>query len=169
MAAANGLGFLIRPRHVSRLRPVAFTESDGPAMEKGFLQGVEWVVKLPVYAVIVVIVASMIFGAVDLLVIFGKALMSPDPVPFVISVSELMVIFSLGIIIVIGYELIKSVILILKSNVIPVDSIAKIAAIAVLNKIITADYATMDAYKIAATALVLLAIGAAYYCFHAKS
>jgi len=99
---------------------------------------------------------------------FGTELISPDPYPFVLHVSELLGIFSLSLIIVVGYELIKSIILVVKSDLIPVDAITKIAAIAVLNKMITADYGAVDAYKIAAMALILLSIGAAYHFFRRK-
>jgi uncharacterized membrane protein (DUF373 family) len=134
-------------------------------MEAKILHFVERLAKLPVYAVILIILVSMFFGAADLVVKIVTDIEAPTPNTFVLNVSELLDIFSLSLIIVIGYELSKSVILIVRSDRIPVDAIAKIAAIAVLNKMITADYNAVDAYKIAATALVLLSIGAAHYFF----
>jgi|SRR5450830_1205514 uncharacterized membrane protein (DUF373 family) len=137
-------------------------------METHLLHSFERVAKWPMYIVIVIILASMFFGAADLFIQFGTELISPDPYPFVLHVSELLGIFSLSLIIVVGYELIKSIILVVKSDLIPVDAITKIAAIAVLNKMITADYGAVDAYKIAAMALILLSIGAAYHFFRRK-
>ena len=137
-------------------------------METHLLHSFERVAKWPMYIVIVIILASMFFGAADLFIQFGTELISPDPYPFVLHVSELLGIFSLSLIIVVGYELIKSIILVVKSDLIPVDAITKIAAIAVLNKMITADYGAVDAYKIAAMALILLSISAAYHFFRRK-
>jgi len=137
-------------------------------METHLLHSFERVAKWLMYIVIVIILASMFFGAADLFIQFGTELISPDPYPFVLHVSELLGIFSLSLIIVVGYELIKSIILVVKSDLIPVDAITKIAAIAVLNKMITADYGAVDAYKIAAMALILLSIGAAYHFFRRK-
>jgi uncharacterized membrane protein (DUF373 family) len=134
-------------------------------METKILHYFEKIAKLPVYGVMVIILVSMFFGAADLFIKVGTDLFTPSPNTFVLNVSELLDIFSLSLIIVIGYELSKSIILIVKSNLIPVDAITKIAAIAVLNKMITADYSAVDAYKIAATALVLLSIGATHYFF----
>jgi uncharacterized membrane protein (DUF373 family) len=134
-------------------------------METKILHYFERIAKLPVYVVILIILVSMFFGAADLSIKIVTDLVTPSPNTFVLNVSELLDIFSLSLIIVIGYELSKSVILIVKSDRIPVDAIAKIAAIAVLNKMITADYSAIDAYKISATALVLLSIGAAHYFF----
>src|SRR5271154_5132606 len=134
-------------------------------METKILHYFEKIAKLPVYVVMIIILVSMFFGAADLFITVVTDLVTPSPKAFVLNVSELLDIFSLSLIIVIGYELSKSIILIVKSNLTPVDAITKIAAIAVLNKMITADYGAVDAYKIAATALVLLSIGAAHYFF----
>lgn len=134
-------------------------------MENKILHHFERIAKLPVYAVILIILVSMFFGAADLSIKIVTDLVTPTASTFVLNVSELLDIFSLSLIIVIGYELNKSVILIVRSDRIPVDAIAKIAAIAVLNKMITVDYAAIDAYKIAATAFVLLSIGSVHYFF----
>jgi uncharacterized membrane protein (DUF373 family) len=133
-------------------------------MEKQFENWIIGAAKLSVYAAIIVIVLGMIFGAADLLIHFTKEIVSHDP-PFVVEVKQLISIFSTCLIIIIGYELTKSFFMILSSNVIPVTDIAKIAAIAVMNKMITSDYAEVEGYKIAAIGFVLVSISLAYFFF----
>lgn len=71
--------------------------------------------------------------------------------------------FNLILIIAIGYELIKSLILIISSNTVPTLPIIQIAIIAVSNKIITLDIKQTNVYILIGLALLIAALGLTYF------
>ena len=66
-------------------------------------------------------------------------------------------------IIAIGYELIKSLLLIISSDTVPTIPIIQIAIIAVSNKIITLDINQTDETTLIGLALLIAALGLAYF------
>ncbi|MBC7486666.1 MAG: phosphate-starvation-inducible PsiE family protein [Cytophagaceae bacterium] len=80
---------------------------------------------------------SIILASLHLIYLVYQKVM--DAPVFVIYVAPLFDIFDLILIIVVGYELTKSLILIISSDRIPIIPIVQIAMIAVANKIITLD------------------------------
>lgn len=68
-----------------------------------------------------------------------------------------------------GYELFKSMFLILNNDKIPVKSILKIAAIAMANKVITTNFKHAEMSTEISIGVILLAIGVAYYFFSKDS
>lgn len=138
-------------------------------MEKQFLTFTLKFSKYPIYVVIAVIALGMVLGSIDLVVESWKTLRASASFSFPANIDGLIDVFGLSLVIVVGYELIKSIVLIVKSDSIPVDPIAKIAAIAVLNKAITTDYANAEPTKIAAISLILISIAVAHFLFRDKS
>ena len=84
--------------------------------------------------------------------------------PFLlVDVSTLFEVFNLILIIAIGYELIKSLLLIISSDTVPTIPIIQIAIIAVSNKIITLDINQTDETTLIGLALLIAALGLAYF------
>ena len=108
-----------------------------------------------------IVTFALILGSVHLIYLVYQHLISP---PFLlIEVTTLFDIFNLILIIVIGYELIKSLLLIVSSDTIPVIPIIQIAIIAVANKIITADIKNIEAPKIISMAILISALALAHF------
>jgi uncharacterized membrane protein (DUF373 family) len=105
-----------------------------------------------------VITVCIILGAAHLTYIIIGHLLEP---PYaLIEVSTLLEIFSLALIILIGYELAKSFLIIISNEKIPVVPILQIALTAIANKIITLDIKHVEPgylYGIAALTLSLSA------------
>jgi uncharacterized membrane protein (DUF373 family) len=134
-------------------------------VETAALDRVLQVAKLPVYIVILFILLTTIFGAVHLGLIFFEHLFNDTPRKYVIDLSEMFILFNSALTIVVGYELIKALVTIIKSHDIPTQTIIKIAMIALLNKIVTTDHAGSQPLKVAAIAVLTVALGVAYYLF----
>lgn len=109
---------------------------------------------------------SMILGTIDLVFDISVRIVSPNPYPFLILTEDLYSIFSVLLIIIVGYELFKSMYLLLKSDQIPVKSICKVAAIALANKVITLNLKEIPPIELFGIAALIVSIGIAYYFFN---
>lgn len=128
-----------------------------------FIQSVLFVNKLIVKFLICVLTICLILATVHLLTVVYYRITKP---PFlVIEVDTLFDVFSLILIIAIGYELIKSLLIIISSPSIPSFPIVQIAIIAVANKIITLDIKHTDFYTLLALAALMAGLGVTYF-FH---
>ena len=125
--------------------------------------------KIPVYFVILVIVLSTFFGSAHLALLFAKQLLNDEPSRFVMDINELLTLFNSALTIIVGYELVKALVYLVRSHHIPVQTIIKIAIIALMNKVVTTDYADADYKKIIAVAILISALGATHYLFGAPS
>lgn len=108
-----------------------------------------------------IVTFALILGSVHFIYLVYQRLISPPF--FLIEVTTLFDIFNLILIIVIGYELIKSLLLIVSSDTIPVIPIIQIAIIAVANKIITADTKNIEASKMISMAILISALALAHF------
>ena len=113
------------------------------------------------YAIRILIFAmtvALLFTLVQLLISLGSMIISP-PHPYSLDVLQFFTVLKLSLIIVVGYELIKSMLYIINSDSIPVTPIINIAIIAMANKIITLDFHDVDAGNIAGIALIMIGLG----------
>jgi uncharacterized membrane protein (DUF373 family) len=70
------------------------------------------------------------------------------------------------LIIIVGYELFKSLYIIMYSNQMPVKSILKVAGMAMANKMITLNLKEVAPIELFGIAALIIGIGIAYYLFH---
>ncbi|MDB5282941.1 MAG: putative rane protein [Bacteroidota bacterium] len=102
---------------------------------------------------ILVISVCIFLGAIHLTWLIISQLIHP---PYgLLEVDKLLDFFSLALIIVVGYELTKSLSIIVSSEKIPVIKIIQIALTAVANKIITIEKDTSPTYLYGIAALIL--------------
>ena len=80
-----------------------------------------------------------------------------------VDVTTLFEVFNYILIIAIGYELIRSLLLIISSDTFPTLPIIQIALIAVSNKIITLDTKQTDSYTLIGLALLMAALAIAHF------
>ncbi len=104
---------------------------------------------------------SLILGTLNLIYLeMAKIIDHPY---LLVDVSTLFEVFNLMLIIAIGYELIRSLILIISSDTVPTVPIIQIAIIAVSNKIITLDIKQTNVNTLAGLALLIAALGLAHF------
>lgn len=135
-------------------------------MEKRIITGMKRLSKWIIVALTVALVISMVFGTADFLFenIFNS-IISRDPYPLLIKTEELYAIFSAVLIIIVGYELFKSLYIILQSNQMPVKSITKVAAIAMANKVITLNLKEIEPIELFGISTLIISIGVSYFLF----
>lgn len=103
----------------------------------------------------------LILGTIQLIFLeFKKITNSPY---LLIEVSTLVEVFNLILIIAVGYELIKALLLIISSNTIPTVPIIEISIIAISTKIITLDIKQTNSNVIISFALLIAALGLSYF------
>lgn len=123
--------------------------------------------KYIIKTVVVLMTFSLVLGTGQLMYVLYTTIVNP-PYAFLIDVKELYNIFKLCLIIVVGYELLKSLLLIIDSDSIPVSPIISIGIIAIVNKVITLDFQTTDGYTIAGMAALILALAVARFLVGCK-
>ena len=104
---------------------------------------------------------SLILGAANL--IYLEFLKIIDHPYFLVDVTTLFEVFNLILVLAIGYELIRSLILIISSDTVPTIPIIQIAIIAVSNKIITLDIKQTNVNILIGLALLIAALGLAHF------
>ena len=124
------------------------------------------VARYTILALMIILVISMVLGTLDLIIEdVALKVISPDPYPFLIKTEDLYAIFSMVLIIIVGYELFKSLYIIMQSNQMPVKSITKVAAMAMANKVITLNLKDVEPIELFGISALILAIGISYYYF----
>ena len=104
---------------------------------------------------------SLILGTLKLLYLeVSKIILHPY---LLVDISTLFEVFNLILIIAIGYELVRSLILIISSDTIPAIPIIQIAIIAVSNKIITLDIKQTNVNTLIGLAMLIASLGLAYF------
>ncbi len=108
-----------------------------------------------------IITLILILSTVNLVYIEFKKITSP---PYLlVEVSTLFEVFNLILIIALGYELKKALLLIISSPIIPTIPIIEISIIAISTKIITLDIQQTNSNVIISLALLIAALGLTYF------
>lgn len=103
----------------------------------------------------------LILGTIHLIYLEFNKITAP---PYLlIDVSTLLEVFNLILIIAVGYELIKALLLIISSNTIPTIPIIEISIIAISTKIITLDVKQTSSNVIISLAILIASLGLAYF------
>jgi uncharacterized membrane protein (DUF373 family) len=111
---------------------------------------------------IAVMTVSLILASIHLILLIYHKIIDQLPV-FLIDVTTLFDIFNLVLIIAVGYELLKSLVIIVSSNSVPTLPIIQIAIIAVANKIITLDLHHTQPMVIVGLAILIAALGITHF------
>ena len=135
------------------------------ALDRKFNGFLKRIATLVLHLLTILVVLIMISGSVHAVWLVLQQLANGDPAPGLISVEELLAVFSVLLNILVGYELFKSISIILKSDVIPVPEIIMVSGIAIANKIITLDSYKTDPIKVLALGGLMIALGASYYFY----
>ena len=121
----------------------------------------KWVNHFVLKYLVLVLTICIFLGAIHLTIIIVQRLMEP---PYaLLEVSSLLEIFNLVLIIVVGYELIKTISVIASSDTIPIVPIIQIAMTGVATKIITFDMKHSDPAYIYGIAALMLALSASLF------
>lgn len=110
--------------------------------------------------VMALIVAASI---VELVIVLYMDIFDPTDNVLFLEINELFRIFSFVFIILIGFELMETIEMYFKSNVIHAEVVLLVAVIAVSRKVILLDLEKYDAIAIIGLGIIILALGGCYY------
>jgi len=134
------------------------------SQDKKFDSFILWINKCIIKILMIILTLCLILALGSLIQIVYHRIISP---PFLlIDITLLFESFNLVLINAVGYELVKSLSIIISSDVIPTRLIIQIAIIAVANKIITLDLKNVKTEMLYGMASILVGLGAAFYFLH---
>jgi len=87
------------------------------------------------------------------------------PPVFLLEIDELLDIFGLFLLVLIGVELLETIKAYLKENVVHFDVVLTVAMIAITRKVITLDVKDLPALTLVGIAAIIVALAAAKYFF----
>ncbi len=117
--------------------------------------------RLLVIAITIMMGVVLLLGVVDLGFILVKDVLSP-PI-FFLQVDELLEIFGLFLLVLIGIELFETMEIYIKENVVHVEVVFTVALIAIARKVIILDVKKMGSSTLMGVAAIILALSIGYY------
>ena len=114
-------------------------------------------------ALVVMMAVVVLLATVELGWIIVKDIFTP-PV-FLLEIDELLDIFGLFLLVLIGVELLETIKAYLKENVVHFEVVLTVAMIAIARKVITLDVKELPAMSLVGIAAIIVALAAAKYFF----
>ena len=114
-------------------------------------------------ALVVMMAVVVLLATVELGWIIVKDIFTP-PV-FLLEIDELLDIFGLFLLVLIGVELLETIKAYLKENVVHFEVVLTVAMIAIARKVITLDVKDLPAMTLVGIAAIIVALAAAKYFF----
>lgn len=119
------------------------------------------VIRLAVKALAVLMTLVILWGVADVVWTLYDRLLAP-PV-FLLDISDIFITFGTFLAVLIAIEIFINITLYLRSDVIPVKLVIATALMAIARKVIVFDFTKLDWPFIAATGIVVLALGITYW------
>ena len=121
----------------------------------------KFIQKAIIYALIVLMTAVLILATVELRYYIFKYVTESDYA--IINLEHLMELFGVFMLVLIGIELLDTIKVYLKENVMHVEVVVLVAIIAVARKVVVLKIENIDGLKIIGIAFVIIALAIAYY------
>jgi uncharacterized membrane protein (DUF373 family) len=117
--------------------------------------------KVIIYSLIVLMTAVLILATIELGYYIFKYVLESDYA--VINLNQLMELFGVFMLVLIGIELLDTIKVYLKDNIIHVEVVILVAIIAVARKVVVIKIEDIDGVQIIGLAFIVLALAVAYY------
>jgi uncharacterized membrane protein (DUF373 family) len=114
-----------------------------------------------IYSLIILMTAVLILATVELGYYIFRYVIESDYA--VINLSQLMELFGVFMLVLIGIELLDTIKVYLKENVMHVEVVVLVAIIAVARKVVVLKMEDIDGLKIIGVASIIVALAVAYY------
>lgn len=122
---------------------------------------IKYIEKILVWGIMLVMSIILLLAFIDIIYeIKVKMLSAPF---FIINSEELMDLFSLFLVLLIGLELLETVKTYLKEDIIHVELIILVAIIAISRKVIVWDFSKYSSQEFIGLSLMILALGVTYF------
>lgn len=117
--------------------------------------------KVIIYALIVMMTVILLLATIELGYYIFKNLIESDNA--ILDLSQLMELFGAFMLVLIGIELLDTIKVYLKENVVHVEVVVLVAIIAVARKVVVLKIEDIEGMKIIGIAFIIVALAAAYY------
>lgn len=114
-----------------------------------------------IYSLIILMTAVLILATIELGFYIFKYVIESDYV--LINLNQLMELFGVFMLVLIGIELLDTIKVYLKENVMHVEVVVLVAIIAVARKVVVLKIEDIDGLQIIGVALIIVALAVAYY------
>lgn len=123
--------------------------------------------KVVTWSLVVLMTLVVLLATVELGWIIIKDLVTPPF--FLLEISELLDIFGLFLLVLIGIELLDTIKAYMKENIVHAEVVILVALIAIARKIIILDVKELPGLTLIGMGIIIVALSAAYYFFKIKS
>ena len=127
------------------------------------VSSVQQVKKWMTVAVLILLTIIVGLSIFELSILLYLDIFDPTDDVLFLEINELFRIFSFVFIILIGFELIETILMYFKDNVIHAEVVLLVAVIAVSRKVILLDLEKYDPLAVIGLGLIILSLGACYY------
>lgn len=117
--------------------------------------------KVIIYSLILLMTAVLVLATIELGYYVFKYVIESDYA--IINLSQLMELFGAFMLVLIGIELLDTIKVYLKENVVHVEVVVLVAIIAVARKVVVIKIEDIDGLKIIGLAFIIVALAVAYY------
>ncbi len=131
------------------------------ASEARFLSFMDRLKRILVLAITIMMGFVLLLAVIDLGFILVKDILSP-PI-LILDVNELLQIFGLFLLVLIGIELFETMEIYIKENVVHVEVVFTVALIAIARKVIILDVKKVGSPTLLGIAAIILALSLGYY------
>lgn len=114
-----------------------------------------------IYALIIMMFGLLVLTTIELGYYLVKSIFGPDH--FLVNLDQLMDLFGIFMLVLIGIELLDTIKVYLKENVVHVEVVVLVAIIAIARKVVVLKIEDIDGLTIIGIALIIVALAVAYY------
>lgn len=130
-----------------------------PKLKKAVHLGERLIIKI----LIALMTVLLVIATIEMVIIIFKALSQPREDFYLIDLDNLMQIFGMFLLVLIGIELLDTIKVYFKKHVIHVEVVMLVALIAVSRKIIILDYSELDGFMLLGISSIIIALAGGYY------
>ncbi len=131
-----------------------------------FISALNRLIRFAVKFLALLMVAVIFIGVLDVMYVLYEKIISP---PFLfLTINDLLATFGAFLAVLIAIEIFINITLYIRSDVIPVKLVVATALMAISRKVIVFDFKQLDPEYIAATSLVVIALGVTYWLIDKK-
>jgi len=117
--------------------------------------------KILIFSIIIVFSIILILAFIDIVYEIYSEIIAPPL--FIVNAQNLMELFSLFLIILIGIELLETIKAYLNENIVHVDLVVLVAIIAIARKVIVWDFDKYSYIELLALSAMVIALGGTYF------
>ena len=122
----------------------------------------KWFEKGITFVLIIMMAVVLLLSTVDLAVTLFNDIVTP---PIILDINELLDIFGLFMIVLIGIELLETIKAYLDEHIVHTEIVLEVAMIAIARKVIILDIKKEESLTLFGIAAIILALAVSYYLF----